>query len=84
MTEHPYHIEIILDDLTKVVFDDGYSPNQPGRTAAEALQELREYRATRQAHDLSVLRHRYTNNHEPVEEAEAPAPKKPKRKVSTA
>ncbi len=50
------------------------------QTLQEILAELRAFRATQPAHDLSVLRHRnYPKPERETIETEPPAPKKPKR-----
>lgn len=79
MREYQYHIEYILGDLTKVVFEDGYTPSQQGASITEALQNLREFRAQQPPHDLSVLRRRY----KPVQSVESEqVEEQPKQKKS--
>lgn len=82
MNEIRYHIEYYYGDLTRVVFEDGYTPYQLGRTITEAMNALREFRKTRPAHDLSVLRRRDYGTVKEIEVQPEPMPVEPKKRKS--
>lgn len=85
MSEIRYHIEILPGNLTKIVFEDGYTPYQHGTSMAVAMRDL-NFRAMQKPHDLDVLDAARTlrfsrYNPQTIEETEKPT-KRSKRKVA--
>lgn len=57
------------------------NPAVAGRTAVQCLQDLREFRATRPAHDLSVFRYRNAGKPACANDGEQPVKPSKRRKV---